>query len=63
MEEQEENVRRTTNPVGQEVKTEPGLDKLPTRLDRYPNIQRSRGSTLVPSLLLACVSAIFWLRL
>lgn len=63
MEEQEEKVKRTTRPVGQEVKTETGLDKQPTRLNGHPEIQRSRGSTLVPSLLLACVSSIFWLRL
>lgn len=56
MEEQEEKVKRTTRPVGQEVKTEQGLDK-------HPSVQQSCGSTLVPSLLFACVSGIFSLRL
>lgn len=63
MKEQEEKVKRTTRPVGQEVKTERGPGKRPTGLDRYPEIQRSRSSTLVPSLLLACVSSVFSLRL
>lgn len=63
MDEQEEKVKRTTRPVGQEVKTDEGLDRQPTRVDTYPKIQRSRGSTLVPSLLVACVSSIFSLRL
>lgn len=56
MEEQEEKVKRTTRPVGQEVKTEQGLDE-------HPSVQQSCGSTLVPSLLFACVSGIFSLRL
>lgn len=63
MEEQEDKVKRTTRPVGQEVKTEQGLDTHPNRLDTHPSIQRSCGSTLVPSLLFACVSGIFSLRL
>lgn len=56
VEEQEEKVKRTTRPVGQEVKTEQGPD-------RHPGVPKSRGSTLVPSLLFACVSGIFSLRL
>lgn len=52
VEEQEEKVKRTTRPVGQEVKTE-----------QHPSVPQSGGSTLVPSLLFACVSGIFSLRL